>query len=118
MDSRIITALITSRDVTEAAKRAGVSRTTVYNKLHDKAFAEALDAERRALSEIMRERIADAVEEGARDAIAALRRIAQGEEHALFDRTPDACRMQAADRLLALYTYGDEDGGIPYPSAK
>lgn len=45
-DEKIMTALLTSGSVTEAEKLAGVSRTTIYNRLNDKEFKAEYDRRR------------------------------------------------------------------------
>ena len=45
-DETILTALMTTTSKTDAAKVAGVSRQTVYNRLHDESFSRELERRR------------------------------------------------------------------------
>lgn len=111
-DTRVCAALLIAKDITEAARLAGVTRPTVYARLKDPAFMERLERERAALLEDVRGAISDALAEAARDALDALASIARGEPTPSFigfDEYPSAAdRIRAASEILRTY---ERDGG-------
>lgn len=101
LDTRVLCALLTERTIKGAAERAGVSRTTVYARLHDPAFMATLEAERERMAQAVRQSVAEQVADGAAEAVAALRSIVAG--GSIF--TDEKDRLAAARLLL-------EAGGI------
>ena len=83
-------AVTTSHTLTEAARVAGISRTTLWEYLKDDDFTNELQAirETRALAR------ADAVEAARSSALATLQQIMTDED------TPPAARISAAQAIL------------------
>lgn len=106
-DTRVCAALLVAKDVTEAARLAGVSRPTVYTRLKDPDFMERLERERAALLEDVRGVISSELAIAARDALDALASIAKGEPtpgFMGFDEYPTATdRIKASEALLRFY---------------
>lgn len=108
IDSRITTALLISKDITEAADLAGVSRQTVYNKLKRPEFAERLEHERTAVALAVRGEIGEAVSNATYEAIGALVEIARGGGSGgwMGLETPTAAdRIKAALAILDAYSW-------------
>lgn len=94
-ETRMVSALLTSKDMTEAAKRAGVSRTTLYKYLKRPDFLERLERERVEIHAMVRATITEELAQGAYEAVEALRGLCAG---GLFIDYPS--QIKAAEKLL------------------
>ena len=99
MEDAIIRGLLTSSTLSEAARAAGVSRSTIYDRLKDPGFAERYEVERSRVEEMVREKVAEAATEATLSAIAALRTYTEGSGLMVSD----TARIRASEALLGFY---------------
>ncbi len=99
MEDAIIRGLLTSSTLSEAARAAGVSRSTIYDRLKDPEFAERYEGERARVEEMVREKVAEAATEATLSAIAALRAYTEGSGLMVSD----TARIRASEALLGFY---------------
>ena len=98
-DEAILTALMTTTSKAEAAKAAGVSRQTIYNRLHDPVFVEELNRRRAEYAAAVSQRLKAA----AVDAIDYLTDVINGDatNGGFFADPPSISeRTKAAEVLL------------------
>lgn len=88
----LIDAILTTDTMTAAAKVAGCSRKTLYNRLQDETFRAMLDSARAE----RRKRLDDVIDSAAVKAINALVSIAEGDS--IFSDTSE--RIRAAELVL------------------
>lgn len=90
---KILKALINSKDITEAAKTANVSRKTIYAYLKNRDFIEAYNDVKRIQMREITEKIATGANIAANYLISSIN----------DDSIPANCKIQLCNRILSLY---------------